>query len=211
MPSLVVHMAFAGLLAAGLLGSAFDERSLLLVLGTTFFADTDVFLGYVIQGAHRSAFHNILLPLAVAGIAYYDLEHRDESWLRAKFGQTAPRVLGTTLVIYVLAAIGLDFVTGGVNLFYPVHDQFMYMNGQFFLSNQQGLVQTFVDLSHGSISAHTVGSTKTVHMGSGFDTTPGHDPSSVERIFPVVGSGWQLLLLVTSSVVVGSRLWENRE
>jgi hypothetical protein len=48
-------------------------------------------------------------------------------------------------------------------------------------------------------------------MGSGFDTTAGHDPRSVERIFPVVGSGWQLLLLVTSSVVVCSRLWEERE
>jgi len=211
MPSLVVHLALAGLLAAGLLGSAFDRRSLGVVLAAVVFADTDVFLGYVFHGAHRSAFHNLVLPLAVAGIAYYDIRIRETSWLRTQFGRTAPRVLGVTLVVYVLAAIGLDFVTGGANIFYPVYDQFIYVNGRFFLSNQQGLVQTFVDLNQGAISGHTVGSTETVHMGSGFDTTAGHDPRSVERIFPVVGSGWQLLLLVTSSVVVGSRLWEDRE
>lgn len=209
MPSLVVHLALAGLLAAGLLGSAFDKRSLAVVLAAVVFADTDVFLGYVIQGAHRSAFHTLLLPAAVAGVAYYDLRIRDESWLQTRFDHTAPQILGVTLIVYVFAGIGLDFFTGGANVFYPLHDQFYYLNGRFFLSNQQGLVQTFVDFNHGAIQAHTVGSTETVHMGSGFDPRAGHDPRGVERIFPVVGSGWQLLLLVTSSVVVGSRLWRE--
>jgi hypothetical protein len=210
MPSLVVHLALAGLLAAGLLGSAFDRRSLLVVLAGVVFADTDVFLGYVFHGAHRSAFHNLVLPLAVAGIAYYDVRVRDESWLRTQFGRTAPKVLGVAVVVFVFAGIGLDFVTGGANIFYPLHDQFYYLNGRFILSNQRGIVQTFLTLDQGGISAHTVGSTENVHMGSGFDPTAGRDPRRVERIFPVVGSGWQLLLLVTSTVVVGSRLWDER-
>ena len=211
MPSLVVHVALAGLLAAGLLGSAFDRRRLLVVLGAVVFADTDVFVGFVLQGGHRSAFHTLLLPAGVAALVYYDVRLRERSWLRDRFGPTAPRVAGVTLVTYVFAAIGLDFVTGGANVLYPLHDQFYYLNGRFVLSNQRGVVQTFVTLNPGGISAPAVGSTETVHMGSGFDPSAGREPRDVERIFPVVGSGWQLLLLVTSSVVVGSRLWETRE
>lgn len=210
MPSLVVHLALAGLLAAGLLGRAFGLRSLLVVIGAVVFADTDVFVGYVLQGGHRSAFHTLLLPLAVGGLVYYDLRVRESSWLRDRFGDTAPRVAGVTLVAYVFAAIGLDFVTGGANVLYPLVDQFYYLNGRFVLSNQRGVVQTFVTLDHWHISAHAVGSTETVHMGSGFDPSAGREPRNVERIFPVVGSGWQLLLLVTSSIVVGSRLREDR-
>lgn len=208
MPSLVVHLALAGLLAAGLLGSAFDRRSLFVVLVAVLFADTDVFLGFVIRGAHRAAFHTLLLPFGAAALLYYDTRVREVSWLRERFGPTAARVAAVTIGAYAFAAIGLDFVTGGANVFYPIHDDFYYLNGRLILSNHRGLVQTFVHLDHGSFSANSVGTTHTVHMGSGFDPSAGREPRNVERIFPVVGAGWQLLLVVTSIVVVGARLWE---
>jgi len=47
MPSLVVHYAFVGLLAATVLGAAFDKRSLLLALVVVTVPDIDAFMGLV--------------------------------------------------------------------------------------------------------------------------------------------------------------------
>ena len=50
MPSTVVHLALAGLLAAGLLGEWFSRRSLAVVLVVTVLPDLDAFVGLVVQG-----------------------------------------------------------------------------------------------------------------------------------------------------------------
>lgn len=211
MPSLVVHLALAGLLAAGLLGNDFGWRSLGVVLAATAFADLDVFVGLFLQGGHRSAFHTLLLPLAAGGFLVYDVRIGDRSSLRERFGAGAPRVAGVTVVIYTFAAIGLDLATGGANAFYPLHNQFYKVNGRIILSNQRGLVQTFIDLgSGGSAGPKSLGSTAEVHVGSGVDPTPGNEPKNVERIFPVVQTGWQLLLVLTSFIVVGGRFREKK-
>jgi len=125
-------------------------------------------------------------------------------WTAVQFFDERPEV--------VLAGIGPDLVGAGANILYPIHDQFYAFNGKLELSTQRGLVQTFVDLgSQASDGGGAgVGSTAEVHISSGVDPTRGPEPADVDRVFPVVRSGTQLLLVVTSMVVVGGRLVERR-
>lgn len=198
MPSTVVHLAFAVLLAAALLGDAFDRRALGVIFAVTVFPDLDAFLGLVVRGAHRAAFHTVLIPAFAAGVVLYDTQvrDRDDSWLRRVWGQRGPRLAWTVVAVYLVSAIGLDLFTNGVNVLYPVHDQFYSVGGRLFLSSQRGVVQTFVEFSQSG----GMGSTETVHYRTGVDPSPGAEEKNVERIFPVVWSGWQLLL-VTAGVL----------
>lgn len=215
-PSTLVHLAIAGLLAAALLGRAFGPRSLAVVLGAVVLVDLDVFVGYVVLGAHRAAFHNLLLPVLAAVPLLYDTAVRPRSSLVARFGRTAPRVAWTTLAAVVFAAIGPDLVTNGANLFYPVHDQFYALDGRIRLSDQRGILQTFVEEPSGSDVAR--GSSEEVQYRTGADPTPDStvtdpDPEperDPERVFMVVESGFELLMVVVGTVTVGARLVEER-
>lgn len=206
MPSTLVHVALAGLLAAGLLGAAFDRRALLVVLGVTIVPDFDAFLGLAVTGGHRALLHTFVIPI-VAGLLVWTDARRGRSRLRGRFGPDAIRIAGVAILAYAVAAIGLDLTTGGVNPFYPVHDQFYTLNGKLELSSTKGIVQTFVETSDGGAPApEGLGSTQEVHVSSGVDPSPGTEPANVERVFPIVRSGWQLLLVVASVVTVGGRL-----
>jgi hypothetical protein len=200
MPSTVVHLALAALVAAALLGDEFDARSLAVVLVAVIVPDLDAFAGFVVPGGHRAVLHSLLLPVALGVLLYYDTRVRDRSAVAARWGARGVRVAWVSLVAVVLAAIGLDLVTGGANVLYPLHDQFYRVDGELVLSNQRGLVQTFVE------QESAVGTSDEVHIQSGVDPNPGPEPENVERVFPVVRSGWQLLLVASSLVVVGWRL-----
>ncbi|WP_435333558.1 metal-dependent hydrolase [Haloarchaeobius sp. TZWWS8] len=211
MPSTVVHVALAAVVAAALLGSAYSWRTLLVVVGATAFVDLDVLVGFVLIGAHRAAFHTVLFPAVLLGLVYLDLHWGTSSRLVDRFGPTAIRTALVTVVAVVFAGIGPDLMTNGVNVFWPLHDQFYAFTGKFHLSDQHGVVQTFVDLER-SQPAESVarGSTKEVQYYTGVDTNPDRSgaPVTKERIFPLVDSGVQLLLVVTGAFISGSRLWE---
>lgn len=213
LPSTVVHAAFAGLLAAALLGPAFDKRAVLLVVGLTALADLDVFVGLVLQGTHRAAFHTLLLPLGCAGLLYYDTQIRDRSWLRQHYGAWGVRVGWVSIVVYIAAAIGLDLFTYlGVNIFYPLHDQFYTFTGEVGYAVGDGWVQTFVEIGSEddgrlAVDAGQRGSTRDVHVASGIDPEPGPDATDTERHFPLVFNGWQLLLVTTSTFILIAKLW----
>jgi inner membrane protein len=207
-PSTVVHCALAGLLAAGLLGEHFDGRAVAVVLAATIVPDLDAFAGFLIPGGHRSVLHTLLLPLAIAGVLYYDTRIRESSFVRGRWHARGVRIGWVSIAAIVFAAIGLDLAGGGVNLFYPVYNQFYELSGKLLFSTEQGLVQTFVELGEGSEAAR--GSTEQYRIGSGVDPTRGTEPESVERIFPVAQSGWQLLLILTSVFVLAARLYEER-
>jgi len=211
MPSTVVHLALAGLLAASLLGTRFSRRAVAVVLAVTIVPDLDVFTGLVIEGTHRAAFHTLLIPIAAAALVWYDTRRHDESWLRTRYGAAAPRVAWVAIAAYAFAGIGLDLFTGGANPLYPIHDQFYRVNGKFVLSSQRGLVQTFVELGPQNVDAGSVGSTEQVHVSSGVDPNRGSEPENVDRVFPVVRSGWQLLLVVTSIATLAARFWDGEE
>jgi hypothetical protein len=208
-PSTVVHCALAGLLAAGLLGDAFDARAVAIVLAATIVPDLDAFAGFVIAGGHRSVLHTLLLPLGAAALLYVDTHLRDRSFVRGRWRARGVRVAWVSIAAVAFAAIGLDLVAGGVNLLYPIHDQFYTLSGELLFSNNRGLVQTFVELGGGEAEAAR-GSSEQYRIGSGVDPTRGAEPENVERIFPVAQAGWQLLLIVTSTFVLGARLWERR-
>lgn len=211
MPSTVVHMAFAGMIGAALLGETFDRRSLLVVLAATIFADLDSFLSWATVVGHRAAFHTLLLPLTVAVLLAVDLYWRETSWVETRWGHRGVRIAWVTTFAYAASAIGLDlFSVGGVNPLWPLHDQFYFVNGKLELSSQRGIVQTFVDLGGEETSGPTTqarGSTQEVHVSTGVDPNRGAEPEDVDRVFPIVRSGWQLLLLLVGTTVTIARLY----
>lgn len=212
MPSTVVHVALAGIVGCALLGRAFSGRALLVVCGLTAFVDLDVFVGFVVVGAHRAAFHSLLFPALLLVLLLYDRSRGDESVLRERFGPTAHRVGGVAVVAAVFGAVGPDLMTNGVNLFWPVHDQFYAFTGKIHISDQRGLVQTFVDFSnHEPVQSVSRGSTNQTQYYTGVDTNPDRSgaPEVTERVFPIVDSGEQLLLVLTGVFVMASRLYEE--
>jgi inner membrane protein len=220
MVSTLVHAALAGFIAAALLGDRFGPKSLAVVLGAVILVDFDTFLGLYIEGAHRAAFHTLLLPVVLASAIAVDTRYRDQSILRERFGDGSPRVAWVTVAAILFAGIGPDLFFNGVNLFYPIHDQFYQLTGQMKLSSTEGFVQTFVDLSPSETGGNggrkvAVGSTDEVgdRYYTGVDpqpSKPGAESGETERTFPLVTSGEQLLLVLTSVFVVGARLFEER-
>lgn len=204
MPSTVVHVALACLLAAALLDEHFDARAVLVVAAVVVFPDLDVFVGMVIPGTHRAAFHTLLIPAALAGLLYYDTHLRARSYLLARWSDYGARVAWMSVAAYVFAAIGPDLFYNGVNLLYPVHDQFLDFSGRLYYSSQEGLVQTMVEWGE---DTRTTGNT---HYSTGVDPSRGSEPEEVERIFPIAWSGIEFLLVVVGYGTVAWRLWEDR-
>jgi len=208
MPSTLVHVAFAGLIAAALLGEAYDRRALAVVLAITAAADLDVFVGLVTAVGHRTAFHTLVIPTTAGLVLWYDTTRRDRSTVRERWGHRGVRIAWVSIAAYAFAAIGLDLFTGRVNPLYPIHDQFYRLDGKILLSSQRGFVQTFVDIapSTGSLPApEGLGTASQVHVSSGVDPMAGAEPKTVDRIFPVVRSGWQLLVLFGGTAVMIGR------
>jgi membrane-bound metal-dependent hydrolase YbcI (DUF457 family) len=229
MPSLVVHVALAGLVGTALLGREFDRRSVLLVLLVPVVPDLDAFGGFVVPGSHRALLHTLLIPLGAALVVWLDTHVRASSWLRGRYGARGVHLAWVAVVVYAFAGIGLDLFTRfGANPFYPLHDQFYAISGRLQYSTTVGWEQTFVELNLGAeagtnagsggdagggtrtVEAGQRGSTAEVHVNSGIDPNRGREPENVERIFPVAQSGWQLLLVLTSTVVLVGKFAERR-
>lgn len=212
MPSTIVHVALAGLLVAALLpDELFDHRAVVVAAGMTVLPDLDVFFGSLIAGAHRSLGHTLLFPAALAAAVAVDLR-RPEPFVRRLAGPAGGAVAAAGLFAMTAAGIGLDYVVNGVNLFWPVHDQFFAANGRVVVSNQRGVVQTFVELPPeptGDGGGGQPRTTNNTHYSTGVDPQRGEEPENVERVFPIVRSGWQLLLVAGSSVAVTARLWRQ--
>jgi inner membrane protein len=219
MPSTLVHLAFGGMVAAALLGSVFDRRSLLVVLAVVAAPDLDSFIALFFVAGHRTVLHTYVIPIAASAVLYVDLRLRDRSLVRGRWGPEGVRLAWVSIVALVFAGIGLDFVDHGVNPLWPLHDQFYVLDGRFEISDHRGIVQTYVDLSPETEQAgpRSRGSSQEVNISTGVDPNPGGegggpDPDTVEdpeRMFPVVRHGWQLAILVTGTVVTAARLWTD--
>jgi hypothetical protein len=206
MPSTVVHLAIGGVVAAALLGSEFDRRSVAVVLAATAVPDLDTFAGLVLQGAHRALLHTLLLPALAGAVLAYDTRVRPASWLRDRWGGRGVRVSWVAVAALSFGGVFPDLMTNGVNAFYPLYDRFLTVNGELLLSNQRGVVQTFVDLSPDPEPR----TTENTHYWTGVDPSPGDEPENVERIFPVVRSGLQLLVVLLGAFTLGARFYEDR-
>ncbi|NHN59547.1 MULTISPECIES: metal-dependent hydrolase [Halorussus] len=166
MPSTVVHVALAGLVGTALLAEHFDGKAVAVVMAAVALVDFDVFLGFWIEGAHRAAFHTLLLPALGGALLWADLRGRalpsvqsrvgsgagsrslalvtDRSLVRSRWGARGVRVAWVTVVAVAFAGIGLDAFFNGANLLYPVHDRFYTFSGKVFYSTKEGFVQTLV-------------------------------------------------------------------
>lgn len=202
MPSALVHVALGGLLAAALLTAEFDARSLGVVAAATLLPDLDTFAGLAVPGAHRALLHTLLFPALLTAAFVYDTRLRDRSLVDERWGRRGVRVGGVSLVALLFAGVLPDLCTNGVNVFYPVHDAFYALDGRFVLSNQRGVVQTFVEWEPGPPER----TTENVHYWTGVDPKRGAEPANVERLFSLVASGLQQLLVATGALVVGARL-----
>jgi len=212
MAGTVVHMAFAGMLAAAFLGEAFDRRSVAIVLVITALPDLDSFVALVSTAGHRTVLHNFVIPGVAALLLVVDLRIREESWLRQQWGARGVRIAWVGVLAYAVAAVALDMVSGFINPLYPIHDQFYTLDGKLVISDQRGVVQTFVETGGGSESTSVPspepqGSSEEVNLSTGVDpdpdgTTGETDP---ERIFPIVREGWQLVVLVVGTAVTAAR------
>lgn len=209
MPGTVVHLAFSGMIAAALLGGAFDRRSLLVVLGVTAFPDLDAFLALVTVVGHRALLHNFVIPAGLALLLWVDTRVRPDSLFRERWGPRGVRIAWVSVLAYAVSSVGLDLVNGVVNPLWPVHDQFYMLDGKLELSDQRGIVQTFVDLSseESVAEAEGVGSTQDVNLSTGIDPDPSGEETDPERIFPVVRAGWELLLLLVGTAVTTARFY----
>ena len=219
MPSTVVHAGFALLVGAALLGRAYDRRAVLVLVGVVVFADLDVFTSLVVEGSHRAMFHTFLIPLFVGTYLLADTRWREESLIRARIGDDGVRVAWVAIAVFCLAAVGLDmFTAAGVNPFYPLFDQFYAFNGRIRWTSVEGLTQTFVEVKQespdpatgggggASVDVGQQGSSQEYRVGSGVDPTRGPEPANVERVFPVVYTGWQTSITVFGLVVTAVRL-----
>lgn len=209
MPSTLVHVAVAGLVGAALLGDRFTPKAIAVVLVAAAIPDLDSFLAPVIAGGHRSALHTLLLPAILAAAVAVDAR-LDRSRIRARWGIDAPYVAGVAVVAGVLAGgILPDLATNGVNALWPLHDQFYTVNGKLELSTTEGIVQTFVDLSPTEPTQPST--TENTRYRTGTDPTPWKENDGpVERVFPVVMAGWQLMLVGLSAATVSVRSWQTR-
>lgn len=208
MPSTLVHMAVGGLVGAALLTAEFDARAVAAVVAVTAVPDLDAFVGLVLPGAHRSLFHSLLFPTLVGCVLLYDTR-RVDSLLRRRFGRRGVRIAWVSLAALVCGGILPDLFTNGVNVFYPVVDAFYTVDGELLLSSKRGVVQTFVELQPPE-SSTSPPSTETLHYSTPVDPEPGAEQKNTERVAPVFQAGWELMLVLVSTAVVGVRLWDAR-
>lgn len=227
MPSTLVHVALGGLVGAALLSEEFDARAVAVVVLAATIPDLDSFTVFALPGSHRALLHNFVLPAVLAGALLYDTRYgarlRGQQTsgfragiarrlprtgrLRGRFGNRGVRLAWAGLAAFVAGGLFPDLFTNGINAFYPLVDAFYTVDGKLLISSQRGIVQTFVDLS----PAEPAKSTTDVVYVTGVNPSPGKEPATVERIFPVAMAGWQLMLVVTSAAVLTGRLLTERQ
>lgn len=211
MPSTVVHVAFAGLLGVALLGDEFDTRAILVVMGCAAVLDLDTLIGIVVPGTHRAALHNVWIVLVPAAFLLWDGTLRERSIVEERWGTSGRRVAWTGVVAVLFAHILFDAFFNGVNLFWPLYDRFYDLSGSLLVTDQRGLVQTFVEFDTGALAESTArGTTENTHYRTGFDPTRDEPATAVERIFPIAATGERFVLTLAGFTAVVVRIVEER-
>ena len=197
MPSTFVHLAFAGLIAAALLGDAYDKKAVLLVLAVTAVPDLDSFIALVSTAGHRTVLHTVWIPTVGAILLFVDVRVREQSLVVDRWGHWGVRVAWVSLVAYLVAHILLDMTDGVVNLFWPIHDQFYTLRGSMELSDRHGIVQTLFATDGTIPTLEAAGSTEDTEITTGVD--PGSEQD--QRVFPIFGAGWEFLIFLVGTAV----------
>lgn len=199
MPPVTVHIALGGLIGAVLLAEHFDTRAILITMGAAGLPDLDVFVGFVMAGAHRAVLHTLLLPIGLGAMLVWDVWMREESFVREHWGEYGVRVVWVSIVTLTLAHIVLDSFGSGINAFWPLYDRFYMISGNLVFRYHHGVTVDFLEVVE-------LGTTTNTHFGTGFDSVNG----AGERRFPVALTGEQFVLLIASGMVVARRVVEDQ-
>ena len=216
----LVNAALGALVAAALLGFAFDRRSLAVVVGAAVFPSFDAVASLVVFGATNALFHALWIPLALGGLLYYDTAVRspENSWLRRRYGAYGVRVGWVALASLLLAGIAPDlFGRAGVNLLYPFHDAYYLVRGRLLLSTQDGIVQTVISLSHlgadspGLLPLQSPGTTESYAIPTAVNPDGRPDLGGGDRAHELylVRTGWQAVVVGAAVAVIAARWWEG--
>ena len=208
----LVNAAFGVLLAAALLGTAFDRRSLALVVSAAILPDLDAVASLAVPGATNALFHTLWIPLVGGALLHWDTAVRERSWLRGRVGWHGVRVAWVALAAFIVAGIMPElFGREGVNLLYPVHDAYYHVHGRLVLSTQEGIVQTFVSRSAqgpGILPLQSPGTTAsyTIPTWVNPDGRPGLSLDADRELY-LVRSSWQLVVVAAAVAMLTVRLW----
>jgi hypothetical protein len=214
----LVNAALGALLAAALLGAAFDRRSVAVVVAAAVLPDLDAVASLLVPGATNALFHAVWLPLVAGGALYWDTRLRDISRVRERAGRRGVRIAWVALAAFLVAGVGPDlFGSEGVNLLYPLHDAYYLVNGGLLFSTQDGVVQTFVSFGAqgpGILPLEPLGTTDS-YAFSTFANPDGRPGLSLDadRELHLVRTGWQLVVVaaaVAMLTVRGRRKAEER-
>ena len=215
MPSSVVHVAFAFLLAVGLLGRFYDRRALAVVFAVVLFPELDTALGWFMAGAHRTVLHTMVIS-PIAAVALYWDSTRDGSWIRGRWGARGVRIAWVGLFVHTFTHVALDWAhLDGINVLWPLHDRFFNLDGEIAFSTPEGFVQTFVDISEdpetgqGVIDAGQGGTRAETHVANPAQPSADPDPGPVDRRFPIAVRGWQLYLVCTGAFALLAKRFQT--
>lgn len=210
-----VNAAFGALLAAALLGAAFDRRSVAIVVASAMLPDLDAVASLAVPGATNALLHAVWLPLAAGVALYWDTRVRDASRLRERAGWRGVRVAWVALAAFLVAGVGPDLFGGeGANLLYPLHDAYYLVSGGFVFSTEDGAVQTFVSLGAGGpgvLPLETLGTTASYAIPTFInpDGRPGLSLGA-ERELHLVRTGWQLVVVAAAVTLLAVRFRRER-
>jgi hypothetical protein len=219
-PPTPVHAALGVVLAAAVLGTAFDRRAALLAPLAGAAPDLDALIGLlggptgplpIPENTHAVVLHTLLVPLLVAVLLAVDARRERPAirpWLEQRAGPGAMALAWTAVLVYAVAGIGLDLLNvATANVLWPVHDQFYAMVGKVEFSNTVLFEQTFVQFG---VDGHAVyvgqqGSTARFFVPSAVNPTYGSD-AGAERVVNIVDSGWQLLAVLAAPALAYAAL-----
>ncbi|SNR24021.1 hypothetical protein [Halorubrum vacuolatum] len=210
----LVNAALGALLAAALLGAAFDRRSVAIVVGAAIAPDLDAVVSLAVPGATNALFHNVWIPLGFAALLYWDVTHRKRSWLRRRYGAYGVRVAWVALAAFAVAGIAPElFGLAGANLLYPVHDAYYLVQGRLLFSTQEGVVQTFLALDSegpGILPLYSPGTTETYFVPTWVNPEPGPGTTpDAERELYFVRTGWQAVVVAAATCLLAVRFLED--
>ena len=215
----LVSAAVGALLAAALLGDAFDRRAVAVVVAAAVLPSLDAAASLVVPGATNALFHAVWAPLLVGALLYWDTVRRPAgaSALRERVGRRGVRVAWVALASLVVAGIGSALFAGeGAALLYPLEDARYVVRGRLVFSTRDGVVQTFLTPGAdgaGALPLRSVGGAVVDPVASWVnpDGRPGFDAGAT-REFRLVESGWQLVAVAAAAATLAVRFWSrNRD
>ena len=179
-----MHAALGVILAAAVLGPAFDRRTAVVAALAGAAPDLDAVIGLlavpgglpVPESTHGAVLHSVFLPGLAAFAVYVDA--RRGRRFRGRYGSAGVRLAWVAVLVYAVVGIGLDlFNIAAANPLWPLHDMFYGIIGQIQFTNQELFVQTYVrfDVDGHAVYVGQQGDTGSRFLRSPFNPTRGPD------------------------------------